>query len=118
MYLCFADIYCGDSVEAYSVVVHQKTGKYVKHQRVTCRTLLFGGARMVQMQSTAWSGFTLYSSSTWLERIIPSAPVSSNWQSDPQTATEVDNKKTKRSKDIRDEGERKRCDFASQRRNN
>lgn len=50
-------------------------------------TLFFVGARIVQMQSTAWSGFTLDSSSTWLERITPSAPDSSNWQSDPETMT-------------------------------
>lgn len=58
------------------------------------RTLLFVGARIVQMQSTAWSGFTLYSSSTWLERIRPSAPDSSNWQSDPQTVTEAEKVET------------------------
>lgn len=38
-------------------------------------------ALIVQMQSTAWPGFVFSSCSTWLERIIPSAPESSNWQS-------------------------------------
>ena len=45
---------------------------------VLMMTFDLGGALMVQMQSTASSGFTFLSSSTWLERMVPSAPVRSN----------------------------------------
>ena len=44
-------------------------------------TLAFGVALIVHMQSTACPGFVFPSCSTWLERTIPSAPESSNWQS-------------------------------------
>lgn len=37
---------------------------------------------MVQMQSRASPGLTRSCSSTWLERIIPSQPLASNWQSE------------------------------------
>lgn len=50
-------------------------------QYITNNTLAFGVALIVHMQSTAWPGFVFSSCSTWLERIIPSAPESSNWQS-------------------------------------
>lgn len=45
-------------------------------------TLDWGGALIVQMQSRASPGFTRSSSSTWLERITPSHPLISNWQSE------------------------------------
>lgn len=45
-------------------------------------TLDIGGARMVQIQSKASPDFTLFSSSTWLDLIIPSDPDISNWQSE------------------------------------
>lgn len=44
-------------------------------------TLALGVALIVHMQSTACPGFVFPSCSTWLERTIPSAPESSNWQS-------------------------------------
>lgn len=37
---------------------------------------------MVQIQSRASPGFTRSCSSTWLERITPSHPLMSNWQSE------------------------------------
>lgn len=50
-------------------------------KRSSALTLDCGGALMVQIQSKASPGFTRSSSSTWLERIIPSHPLISNWQS-------------------------------------
>lgn len=44
-------------------------------------TLDWGRARMVQMQSNASPFLILSSSSTWLERMTPSEPLISNWQS-------------------------------------
>lgn len=50
--------------------------------RAALLTLDIGGARMVQIQSNASPDFTLFSSSTWLDLIIPSDPDISNWQSE------------------------------------
>ena len=42
---------------------------------------------MVQMQSRASPGFTRSCSSTWLERMTPSHPLMSNWQSEEEEAS-------------------------------
>lgn len=61
-------------------------------QYITNNTLAFGVALIVHMQSTAWPGFVFSSCSTWLERIIPSAPESSNWQSRKKKKKDIQRK--------------------------
>lgn len=66
------------------------------------------------MQSRASPGFTRSSSSTWLERMIPSHPLISNWQSEESQGKHGEwrsrEKKRKGKKAIGSHGEKKRLE--------
>ncbi len=63
-------------------MIRYKSVRETRFIRAALLTLDIGGARMVQIQSSASPDFTLFSSSTWLDLITPSDPDISNWQSD------------------------------------
>lgn len=83
--VCYPVSYTTSFQDSTSVTVHDPLQIYERNRcfiRAALLTLDIGGARMVQIQSSASPDLTLFSSSTWLDLIIPSDPDISNWQSD------------------------------------